>query len=193
MALTRQLLAFSRKQTIQPGQLKLNHVIAGMEKLLRRLIGEDISIKTELAPELGTVLADASKMEQVILTLAVNARDAMPHGGQLTFETRNLEPGDAAIGANSMLPGRYIEFVVRDTGVGMDVQVQTRLFEPFFTTKPPGKGTGLGLSTVYGILKQANGSITFTSQPRHGAKFPVYLPRPDAAPRGTRASHPSKR
>ena len=189
MALTRQLLAFSRKQTIQPGQLKLNHVIAGMEKLLRRLIGEDISIKTELALDLGTVLADAGQMEQVILNLAVNARDAMPHGGQLTFETRNLEPGDGAIAANSMPPGHYIEFVVRDTGVGMDVQVQTRLFEPFFTTKPAGQGTGLGLSTVYGILKQANGSITFTSQPGHGTTFRVYLPRTDSAPAASLASH----
>src|SRR5260221_5549041 len=107
MALTRQLLAFSRKQTIQPGQLKLNHVIAGMEKLLRRLIGEDIAIKTELAPELGSVLADAGQMEQVILNLAVNARDAMPHGGHLKLETRNLVPGDGGLAANSKCPSRY--------------------------------------------------------------------------------------
>ena len=180
MALTRQLLAFSRKQTIQPAPLKLNQVIAGMEKLLHRLIGEDILVSTQLASDLGTVLADAGQMEQVILNLAVNARDAMPDGGQLTFETRNVEIGDAIAAANSMAPGRYVEFVVRDTGIGMSLSVQTRLFEPFFTTKPPGKGTGLGLSTVYGILKQAGGSIAFTSQPGHGTTFRVYLPRTDS-------------
>jgi PAS domain S-box-containing protein len=179
-SLTRQLLAFSRKQTIQPSALKLNQVITGMEKLLHRLIGENISISTQLAPDLGTVLADAGQMEQVILNLAVNARDAMPEGGQLTFETRNVEIGDAIAAANSMKPGRYVEFVVKDTGTGMDMSVQTRLFEPFFTTKPAGEGTGLGLSTVYGILKQSNGNITFTSQPGHGTTFRVYLPRTDS-------------
>ncbi len=179
-SLTRQLLAFSRKQTIQPSPLKLNQIISGMEKLLHRLIGEHIIISTQLAPDLGTVLADAGQMEQVILNLAINARDAMPEGGQLTFETRNVEFGDSIASANSMKPGRYVEFVARDTGVGMDVNVQTRLFEPFFTTKPAGKGTGLGLSTVYGILKQASGSITFTSQPGHGTTFRIYLPRTDS-------------
>ncbi len=182
MSLTRQLLAFSRKQTIQPTPLKLNQVVAGMEKLLHRLIGEDVLISAQLASDLGTVLADAGQMEQVILNLAVNARDAMPNGGQLTFETRNVEIGDAIASANSMAPGRYVEFLVRDTGVGMSLNVQTRLFEPFFTTKPPGKGTGLGLSTVYGILKQAGGSITFTSQPGHGTTFRIFLPRTDSAP-----------
>jgi PAS domain S-box-containing protein len=179
-SLTRQLLAFSRKQTIQPSALKLNQVITGMEKLLHRLIGEHILISTQLAPDLGTVLADAGQMEQVILNLAINARDAMPEGGQLTFETRNVEFGDSLASANSMKPGHYVEFVVKDTGVGMDLGVQTRLFEPFFTTKPAGKGTGLGLSTVYGILKQANGNITFTSQPGHGTSFRIYLPRTDS-------------
>lgn len=182
MSLTRQLLAFSRKQTIQPTPLKLNQVIAGMEKLLHRLIGEDVLISAQLAPDLGTVLADAGQMEQVILNLAVNARDAMPDGGQLTFETRNVEIGDAIASANSMASGRYVEFVVRDSGVGMSLAVQTRLFEPFFTTKPPGKGTGLGLSTVYGILKQVGGSITFTSQPGHGTTFRIFLPRTDTVP-----------
>jgi PAS domain S-box-containing protein len=179
-SLTRQLLAFSRKQTIQPSALKLNQVINGMEKLLHRLIGENILISTQLAQDLGTVLADAGQMEQVILNLAINARDAMQEGGQLTFETRNVEFGDSIASANNMKPGRYVEFVVRDTGLGMDVNVQTRLFEPFFTTKPSGKGTGLGLSTVYGILKQANGNITFTSQPGHGTTFRIYLPRTDS-------------
>ena len=179
-SLTRQLLAFSRKQTIQPSAMKLNQIITGMEKLLHRLIGEHILISAQLAQDLGTVLADVGQMEQVILNLAINARDAMPEGGQLTFETRNVEFGDSIASANSMKPGRYVEFVVKDTGVGMDMAVQTRLFEPFFTTKPAGKGTGLGLSTVYGILKQAAGNITFTSQPGHGTTFRIYLPRTDS-------------
>ena len=181
-SLTRQLLAFSRKQTIQPVALNLNSVIAGMEKLLHRLIGENVMIATNLAADLGTVLADAGQMEQVILNLAINARDAMPEGGRLTFESRNVEFGDSLATANSMKPGHYVEMVVNDTGIGMDMNVQTRLFEPFFTTKAAGKGTGLGLSTVYGILKQSNGNITFTSQPGHGTTFRVYLPRTDSVP-----------
>jgi PAS domain S-box-containing protein len=179
-SLTRQLLAFSRKQTIQTGSLNLNQVIHGTEKLLQRLIGENIRISTSLAADLGPVCADAGQLEQVIINLAVNARDAMPDGGRLSFETRNVEFGDAIASANNLQPGRYVEFLVSDTGVGMDLNVQTRLFEPFFTTKPAGKGTGLGLSTVYGILKQSNGHITFTSQPGHGTTFRVYLPRTDS-------------
>ena len=180
-SLTRQLLAFSRKQTIQAAPLHLNQIITGIEKLLHRLIGEDIRIVTRLAQDLGTLLADAGQMEQVILNLAVNARDAMPKGGELVFETRNVELGDSIASANNLKPGRYIEFLVKDTGTGMDLSVQTRLFEPFFTTKPTGKGTGLGLSTVYGILKQVNGHITFTSQPGHGTTFRIFLPRVDSA------------
>jgi PAS domain S-box-containing protein len=179
-SLTRQLLAFSRKQTIQAGKLSLNQVIGGIEKLLRRLIGEHITIATNLASDLGPVFADAGQMEQVILNLAINARDAMPAGGKLTFQTRNIEFGDAIAAANNVKPGRYVEFLVSDTGVGMDLNVQTRLFEPFFTTKPVGKGTGLGLSTVYGILKQSNGYVTFTSQPGRGSTFRLYLPRTDS-------------
>ena len=179
-SLTRQLLAFSRKQTIQSGKLNLNQVIAGIEKLLQRLIGENIRISASLAPDLGSVYADAGQLEQVIINLAVNARDAMPQGGRLTFETRNVEFGDAIASANNLRPGRYIEFLVSDTGIGMDMHVQTRLFEPFFTTKPAGKGTGLGLSTVYGILKQSNGHIAFTSQPGHGTTFRMYLPRAES-------------
>jgi CheY-like chemotaxis protein len=179
-SLTRQLLAFSRKQTIQAGKLSLNQVIGGIEKLLRRLIGEHITIATNLASDLGPVFADAGQMEQVILNLAINARDAMPAGGKLTFQTRNVEFGDAIAAANNVKPGRYVEFLVSDTGVGMDLNVQTRLFEPFFTTKPVGKGTGLGLSTVYGILKQSNGYVTFTSQPGRGSTFRLYLPRTDS-------------
>ncbi|HSC45844.1 MAG TPA: ATP-binding protein [Candidatus Acidoferrum sp.] len=180
-SLTRQLLAFSRKQTIQPTPLSMNQIITGIEKLLHRLIGEDIRVETRLEADLGTVMADAGQMEQVILNLAVNARDAMPKGGNLVFETRNVELGDSIADANNLKPGRYIEFVVSDTGTGMDLSVQTRLFEPFFTTKPTGKGTGLGLSTVYGILKQANGHISFTSQPGHGTTFRIFLPRIDTA------------
>ena len=180
-SLTRQLLAFSRKQTIQAGKLNVNQIIIGMEKLLQRLIGEHIRITTSLAADLGPVCADAGQLEQVIINLAVNARDAMPDGGALHFETRNVDFGDAIAAANNLKPGRYIEFLVSDTGVGMDLRVQTRLFEPFFTTKPVGRGTGLGLSTVYGILKQSNGHITFTSQPGHGTTFRMYLPRTDSA------------
>jgi PAS domain S-box-containing protein len=180
-SLTRQLLAFSRKQTIQPAPLHLNQIITGIEKLLHRLIGEDIRVVTNLAADLGMVLADAGQMEQVILNLAVNSRDAMPKGGELIFETRNLELRDSVARANNLMPGRYIEFLVKDTGTGMDLSVQTRLFEPFFTTKPTGKGTGLGLSTVYGILRQANGHISFTSQPGHGTTFRIFLPRIDSA------------
>jgi len=155
-------------------------VILGIEKLLDRLIGEDVVITAHLGPDLGTVMADAGLIEQVILNLSVNARDAMPNGGRLTFETRNVEIGDSIASADHLKPGPYVEFLVKDTGVGMDLQVQTHLFEPFFTTKPPGKGTGLGLSTVYGILKQANGHITFTSQPGSGTTFRILLPRVDS-------------
>ena len=180
-SLTRQLLAFSRKQTIQPTVLNLNEIIRGMEKLLHRLIGEHIAINTQLAPGLGTVLADAGQMEQVILNLAVNARDAMPDGGWLSFETRNVELSSSLASANNLKPGSYVECVVKDTGIGMDPNTQSHLFEPFFTTKPAGKGTGLGLSTIYGILKQANGHITFSSQPARGTTFRIYLPRTDSA------------
>jgi PAS domain S-box-containing protein len=180
-SLTRQLLAFSRKQTIQPTVLNLNDIIRGMEKLLHRLIGEHIAVNTQLAPDLGTVLADAGQMEQVILNLAVNARDAMPEGGWLSFGTRNVELGSSLASANNLKPGSYVECVVKDTGIGMDLNTQSHLFEPFFTTKPAGKGTGLGLSTIYGILKQASGHITFASQPARGTTFRIYLPRTDSA------------
>jgi PAS domain S-box-containing protein len=178
-SLTRQLLAFSRKQTVQATTLNFNHVLTGMEKLLHRLLGENILISANLAPDLGLVLADAGQLEQVILNLAINARDAMPEGGHLSFETRNVELSEALASANNLKPGQYVEFVVKDTGVGMSMDVQTRVFEPFFTTKSAGKGTGLGLSTVYGILKQANGHISFTSQPGHGTSFLIFLPRTD--------------
>ena len=180
-SLTRQLLAFSRKQTIQPVPLNLNHSVSGMEKLLRRLIGEHITIAVKLAPDLGTVKADAGQIEQVLLNLAVNARDAMPEGGKLLFETKNVRP----VELNGNLPvavqtGNYVELLVRDTGAGMDEGVQAHIFEPYFTTKPAGKGTGLGLSTVYGIVQQAGGSITFSSKAGEGTAFRIFLPRVDS-------------
>ncbi|HMD44200.1 MAG TPA: ATP-binding protein [Candidatus Acidoferrum sp.] len=177
-SLTRQLLAFSRKQTVQPTHLNLNEVVTGIEKLLHRLIGEDIEISTKLEPDLGTVLADSGQMEQIILNLAVNARDAMPEGGKLTIETRRSRVGNAgAKGQNDLKPGEYVELLVVDSGVGMTSSTQSHIFEPFFTTKPAGKGTGLGLSTVYGIVQQAGGFVTFESAPGLGTSFHIFLPR----------------
>jgi two-component system cell cycle sensor histidine kinase/response regulator CckA len=181
-ALTRQLLAFSRKQTIQPVALNLNTAVSGVEKLLRRLIGENISIVTHLSPELGSVKADAGQIEQVILNLAVNARDAMPDGGKLILETKHREIGAGRNGqAGAIKPGHYVELSVSDTGIGMDAQIQGHVFEPYFTTKPSGKGTGLGLSTVYGIVQQSGGYISFSSKPAEGTTFSILLPRIDSA------------
>jgi two-component system, cell cycle sensor histidine kinase and response regulator CckA len=162
-----------------------------MEKMLLRLIGENIAVTTRLAPDLGTVNANAGQLEQVILNLAVNARDAMPQGGQLTLETRNVDlPADDIRETNGQRSGPYVQLEVSDTGVGMEPSVQAHIFEPFFTTKPKGKGTGLGLSTVYGIVEQAGGQITFTTAPGAGTKFRIFLPRipsgqsPKALPEG---------
>ena len=177
-SLTRQLLAFSRKETIQPAPLNVNDVVAGIEKLLHRLIGEHIAISTQLPMSLGMVMADAGQLEQVILNLAVNARDAMPDGGQLFIETRNTLLGyGSSNGPNGVKPGEYVELVIRDTGVGMSAAVRAHVFEPFFTTKPAGKGTGLGLSTVYGIVQEAGGYVTFESEAGAGTSFHVFLPR----------------
>jgi signal transduction histidine kinase len=175
--LTRQLLAFSRKQILKPFVIDLNATVVEARKMLERLLGENIAIMTVLADEVEHVVADPSQIDQVLVNLAVNARDAMPQGGQLTIETRAVTITSGMTGNRRIIPpGRYVVLSVRDLGIGMDAAVQARLFEPFFTTKAPGKGTGLGLATVYGIVKQSGGYVTVDSAPGVGTTFDVYLP-----------------
>lgn len=192
-ALTRQLLAFSRKQVLQPKLLDMNHVVSEVSKMLQRLIGENIEIDVRTASTLWPVKVDRGQMEQALLNLALNARDAMPAGGLLTIETRNAEIGEQHVCENgSIKPGKYVVLEVHDTGTGMDAETQGHIFEPFFSTKELGKGTGLGLASVYGLVKQSGGCISFHSKLGHGTQFAIYLPPAGGElPQPVKATEPS--
>ena len=180
--LTSQLLAFSRRQVLQPKVIDLNEVVTGIEKILRRLIGEDIDLVIQLAPAAAKVKADPGQLEQVVLNLAINARDAMPEGGHLILETDEVELADEAARKYEAEAATYVRMRVRDSGLGMDTETQAKIFEPFFTTKGQEKGTGLGLATVYGIVKQSGGFIGVESEAGQGTVFDVFLPRIENLP-----------
>jgi two-component system cell cycle sensor histidine kinase/response regulator CckA len=182
VSLTRQLLMFSRQQVIQPVILDINHIVANTEKMVRRLIKENIEFAVMLDPRLDRVNADSGQIEQIILNLVVNARDALPNGGKLCIQTSNVRVDeDSAPAGAGIPPGRFVLLEVTDTGTGMDQWTQAHIFEPFFTTKAPGKGTGLGLATVYGIVKQSNGHIEVRSRLGHGSSLKIYLPAVEQA------------
>jgi PAS domain S-box-containing protein len=183
--LTRQMLAFSRRQVLNPRQVDLNRLVHDFERMIRRVIGEDVELETRLADGLWRVRADPVQVEQVLLNLAVNARDAMPGGGLLEIETSNVDLDDTFIRVRpGAVPGSFVRLVVRDNGAGMEAAILSHVFEPFFSTKEPGKGSGLGLSTVYGIVKQSGGYIEAASRPGEGAEFTIYLPRENVADSG---------
>jgi two-component system, cell cycle sensor histidine kinase and response regulator CckA len=177
-SLTAQLLAFSRRQVMQPSVVNLNSLVRETEKMMQRLVREDVALETILDPSLWKIRADSGQLVQVIMNLAINARDAMPKGGTVTLKTANATFADSvSFGVTEIAPGQYVMLSVRDTGIGMDRQTLTKIFEPFFTTKANGKGTGLGLATVFGIIKQSGGYIFADSQPGQGSTFSIYLPR----------------
>jgi PAS domain S-box-containing protein len=177
-SLIKQLLAFSRKQLLQPKIFDINDLISGIQKMIQSLIGEDVDLVFSPEPEIGTIKADPVQIEQVLMNLIVNARDAMPHGGKLAINTVNLNINtEYNTRQFSIKPGKYVTLTVSDTGTGMEEETQTKIFEPFYTTKETGKGTGLGLSTVYGIVKQSGGFIEVRSEPGRGTSFIIYLPR----------------
>jgi PAS domain S-box-containing protein len=187
--LTQQLLAFSRKQVVQPKIMNINGAVSGSEKIFRRLVGEDVSLTTKLSPETAMILADPGQVNQILMNLLVNARDAMPHGGRLSIETSNVEiDSRQPIEHSEMVPGSYVLLAVKDSGKGMDEETKSRIFEPFFTTKKMGVGTGLGLATVYGIVRQSKGHILVESEPGLGSTFKIFFPRTDQLPEGVEPS-----